>query len=97
MPGKENLEAIFSRFGINPDSFASIYLDEGVAATEKMKAELDHHLAHGNAGEAGELINHDEMMLVDGGVSRNFVASVGWVFLAFGAVSFIAGVAMGLM
>ena len=43
-----------------------------------------------------EPLNHDEMMLVDGGVSRNFVASVGGVFLAFGAVSFIAGVAIGM-
>ena len=60
MPGKENLEAIFSRLGINPNSFASIYLDEGVAATEKVKAELDHHLAHGNTGEANELISQLE-------------------------------------
>ena len=57
MTSKENLEAIFSRLGINPNSIVSIFLDEGVAATEKIKAELDYYLVHGKTEKARELIS----------------------------------------
>lgn len=61
MPSKEKIEAIFSRLGINPNSFVGIFLDEGVAATEKVKAELDHYLVHGKTEKAGELISRLEI------------------------------------
>jgi len=60
LPSKENLEAIFGRLGINPNSLANIFLDEGTVATERVKAELDSCLINGLTEKANELITQLE-------------------------------------
>ena len=60
IPQKSTLKSLFEKLGINPNSLATVFVNDKFAEIQKLTDSLDNHLARRNTTEAGRIITELE-------------------------------------